>query len=140
MGRVDARALRAATGLSRVGLESLVAAGAVRVVTGEEAGPAASEPPPEPAAAGPAAAQASRLAGCARLGDEVDLLPDQAAALDTILCASRPGDEVLLHGVTGSGKTEVYLRAAAAVRASGRSVLFLVPEIGLTGQTVGQGA
>ena len=138
VGRVDARALRAATGLSRVGLESLVAAGAVRVVNGEEGEPAASELP-EPAAdepAGPAAAQASRLAACARLGDEVDLLPDQAAALETILCASRPGDEVLLHGVTGSGKTEVYLRAAAAVRASGRSVLFLVPEIGLTGQTV----
>ena len=61
---------------------------------------------------------------------------EQQAALDQLLPLARaPRFHVaLLHGVTGSGKTEVYLRLADAVRSSGRGVLMLVPEIALTPQ------
>jgi primosomal protein N' (replication factor Y) len=62
----------------------------------------------------------------------VELTPEQAAAVEAI----RGGGEQLLHGVTGSGKTEVYLRACAETLAAGRGVIVLVPEIALTPQTV----
>ncbi len=45
-------------------------------------------------------------------------------------------DAHLIHGVTGSGKTEIYLRAIEQVRAMGKSVIMLVPEISLTTQTI----
>ena len=55
---------------------------------------------------------------------------EQAAALHAIRSATT--ETFLLHGVTGSGKTEVYLQAAASVIQGGRQVLILVPEIALT--------
>ena len=62
----------------------------------------------------------------------------QAAAVEAIVGRMDGGADrrVLLHGVTGSGKTEVYLRAVAAALERGRSAIVLVPEIGLTPQTV----
>lgn len=65
---------------------------------------------------------------------------DQAEALGAIEGALEAGGfaPYLLHGVTGSGKTEVYLRAIARAVALGRTALVLVPEIALTPQLVGR--
>ena len=62
------------------------------------------------------------------------LTAEQAAAVDAILAGGPGFRPWLLHGVTGSGKTEVYLRLAAHMLAQGRQVLMLVPEIALTPQ------
>jgi primosomal protein N' (replication factor Y) (superfamily II helicase) len=62
------------------------------------------------------------------------LTPEQEAAFRRLSALARTADfkVALLHGVTGSGKTEIYLRLAAAVRNAGRRTLMLVPEIALT--------
>jgi primosomal protein N' (replication factor Y) len=67
-----------------------------------------------------------------------ELTGDQASALKPICDAvrARRAESFLLHGVTGSGKTEVYLRAVAEALALGRQALVLVPEITLTHQIV----
>lgn len=69
--------------------------------------------------------------------EHLHLNTDQQAALDVILGAlsSRQHLAVLMHGVTGSGKTEVYIRAIDEVLQFGRQAIVLVPEISLTPQT-----
>lgn len=68
------------------------------------------------------------------------LLPDQERALEVIRAArtAQDGSVVVLDGVTGSGKTEVYLQAISSVLEEGRTAIVLVPEISLTPQTVGR--
>ena len=64
--------------------------------------------------------------------------PEQQAALAAIVPVIHEQQQqtFLLHGITGSGKTEIYLAATAAARRMGRQAIVLVPEIALTNQIV----
>ncbi|MCC6404529.1 MAG: primosomal protein N' [Fimbriimonadaceae bacterium] len=104
------REIRALAGVSDVTVQALLDAG-VLVAGGEDASSMLPAPKPN---------------------------PDQDAAIEAVtkaVCERRP-EKFLLFGVTGSGKTEVYMRCMAEALKMGRGVLYLVPEIALTAQTL----
>jgi primosomal protein N' (replication factor Y) len=85
----------------------------------------------------PGGRREAEVSGLAAFQEEVaekplNLSGEQNEAVETIL--GNAGGMSYLFGITGSGKTEVFLRAAAGTLAEGRSVIYLVPEIALTGQ------
>ena len=116
-GGAPVRHLRESLGMSDAVIRALARSGLARVVTTERVrDPFAGfpvTPPPE------------------------DLTAEQATAL-TRIEGLLPGSGALLFGVTGSGKTLVYLRAVRQAVEAGRGAIILVPEIGLTPQMVGR--
>ena len=101
-------------------ISSLRKKGLIRSQAGRVASRRDAEPPP------------------AAIESDLQLNRDQQAALSTILEAmhAREHRTILVHGVTGSGKTEVYIQAIQEVIRFGRQAIVLVPEISLTPQTV----
>ena len=67
---------------------------------------------------------------------EIKLSEDQTSAKDEILSEFEQKNTVLLHGITGSGKTEIYIDLIKNVLENGEQVLYLLPEIALTTQIV----
>ena len=110
-GRVWVGGLYAQTGADLATLRHLAARGLISLHADEY-----ERPPTEKAEQGPR------------------LTPDQARLLRT--WREQEGGVALLHGVTGSGKTEIYLRLLAETLDAGRRAIVLVPEISLTAQTV----
>src|SRR4051794_27785156 len=80
-----------------------------------------------------------RIEGVGARGGTSSLTPAQEEALEAIeeRLEDPAGGRLLLHGVTGSGKTEVYLRAVSSALSRGKGAIVLVPEIALTPQTAG---
>ena len=116
-GRYATRDLLEVTGVGPGPLRSLQAAGLVSI--------ADLEAPRDP------------FAGPVTPAGPVRLTPDQARALESLATLSS-GEPALLFGVTGSGKTQVYLERIKLALAAGRGAIVLVPEISLTPQTVGR--
>src|SRR5712672_69390 len=164
-GRVDAHKTLRVAAITVAGIEALASGTLTQkqrdALTLLAAAPSG-VPTPELAARGVAADAVSRLVRTGFVSvrqDRVDRDPFDAAAIHVAaadplrqltteqasafarlrtLAESRRFHVALVHGVTGSGKTEIYLRLSAAVRESGRSVLMLVPEIALTPAMVSQ--
>ena len=80
----------------------------------------------------------STINNTATLQQHLTLTPDQQNAFDTIskIISEPKNSVILLHGITGSGKTEIYIQTIAKVIEQGRRAIFLVPEISLTSQTI----
>ncbi len=122
-GELEEMRLAQSSGLSRLVIRRLAAKG-VLVRRKEVAWP---EPP----------GNASPIVGDAGALPLTDEQAAAMAALEPLLTGPKFAVQVL-HGVTGSGKTEVYIRAIEKVVAAGRRAIVLVPEIALTPQTVGR--
>jgi primosomal protein N' (replication factor Y) (superfamily II helicase) len=118
---LGAAALASRTGCTHSTLRSLERRGLIRLENAAEA-------PRRP-----------RVHAVGALARSVAPTADQEAAFEIIEDSlGAPRSPLLLHGVTGSGKTEVYLRSVAAALARGQSAIVLVPEIALTPQTAGR--